>query len=150
MRDIFSYHIKLQNKNFTRTESFECAKKRSEYGMREMDIERRRQRLKACAIQPLQKKYFSYLSIKEREIERTVCGRANAEYWLCKKKAKSRKVICSILFSLLLFLKIFIRKQESAALRKFKNIFHLQKKISVELEMKNLWRFFSLSCGGNL
>lgn len=45
-----------------------------------MDIERRRQRLKACAIQTLQKKDFSYLSIKEREIERTVCGRANAEY----------------------------------------------------------------------
>lgn len=127
MRDIFSYHIKLQNKNFTRTESFECAKKRSEYGMREMDIERRRQRLKACAIQPLQKKYFSYLSIKERERYVAVRMR-NTD--CAKKKQNPGKLFVRYYFLSLAIFKFFIRKQESAALRKFKNIFHLQKKLA--------------------
>lgn len=107
-----------------------------------MDIERRRQRLKACAIQPLQKKYFSYLSIKEREIERTVCGRANAEYWLCKKKQNPGKLFVRYYFLSLAIFKFFIRKQESAALRKFKNIFHLQKKLAWSWKWKICGDFF--------
>lgn len=153
MRDIFSYHIKLQNKNFTRTESFECAKKRSEYGMREMDIERRRQRLKACAIQTLQKKIFQLFEYKREKDRENGMWPCECGILIVQKKSKiPESYLFDIIFSLLLFLNfLFANKkvQHSGNLKIFFTFKKNQRGVGnekfVEIFFPLVWRKFIIN-----